>query len=110
MIRTHSKQKLNQMAHSLRSMAHPDRLKILILLGCERRLAVSEIQRSIGLTQPMTSQHLLSMKRQGVLASRKLKNKVFYFINNKNVLKVITCMDKRAQNPNTETMSSASFR
>ena len=96
-MRTHSPHKLNQMAHSLRSMAHPDRLKILLLLGCEGRLTVSEIQRFVGLTQPMTSQHLLSMRRQGVLKSKKIKNKVFYFIDNKNVLKVITCMDKCAQ-------------
>ena len=79
-------------AKALKCIAHPDRLAILNLLGCKKRCAVYDIQRSVGLTQSMTSQHLLAMKAHGVLASEKVKNSVFYFINNKNVLSVIKCM------------------
>lgn len=81
-----------EMALALKSIAHPDRLRILMLLGCEGKLSVSEIQAKIGLTQPMTSQHLLAMKARGVLMTDKRDNKVFYSIKNKDVLKVISCM------------------
>lgn len=81
-----------EMALALKSIAHPVRLRIVMLLGCERRLSVSEIQKKIGLTQSMTSQYLAAMKGRGVLVADKRDNKVFYSIKNKDVLKVISCM------------------
>ncbi|MFH1189509.1 MAG: metalloregulator ArsR/SmtB family transcription factor [Candidatus Omnitrophota bacterium] len=84
------------MAGALRSIAHPDRLRILMLLGCEKELSVSEIQAKIGLTQSMTSQHLAAMKAKGVLTADKRDNRVFYSIYNRDVLKVISCMKKCA--------------
>lgn len=80
------------MALALKSIAHPARLRMLMLLGCAKELSVSEIQDEMGLTQSMTSQHLLAMKARGVLKTEKRDNKVFYSIQNKDVLKVISCM------------------
>jgi len=84
------------MALALKSIAHPDRLRMLMLLGCSSELSVSEIQKKTNLTQSMTSQHLLAMKSRGILSSRKKENRVYYSILNKNVLKVISCMKKCA--------------
>ena len=89
--------KLEFMASALKGMAHPARIRILMLLGCSARLSVSRIQAETGLTQSMTSQHLLAMKSAGLLASEKERNKVFYFINNKDVMKVISCMNNCAE-------------
>ena len=85
---------LEQAARALKSIAHPARLKILALLGCRARMSVSELQSMSGLTQSMTSQHLAAMKRSGILASEREKNRIFYCISNKEVLKVIGCMNK----------------
>ncbi len=81
-------------ADALKSMAHPDRLRILNLLDCKKICTVTDIQRALKITQSMTSQHLLSMKAQGVLQSKKKKNKVYYSIKNPQVTKVIKCMTK----------------
>lgn len=86
------KTKMDKMALALKSIAHPDRLGMLMILGCSRSLSVSEIQSKMGLTQSMTSQHLIAMKARGVLKAEKVDNKVFYSIDNKDVLKVISCM------------------
>ena len=91
-----NREKIGQMALALKSMAHPDRLRILMLLGCSEELSVSAIQKAVGLTQAMTSQHLLAMKARGILNARKRDNKVFYSIRNKDVLKVIACMRRCA--------------
>jgi len=88
------KEQLSVMAKTLKTIAHPEKLKILMMLGCRGALSVSEIRKSSGLTQSMTSQHLLAMKAQGVLKSIKEGNRVYYSIGNKSVLKVITCMKK----------------
>jgi ArsR family transcriptional regulator len=88
------REKLTRISKVLKSIAHPDRLMILNLLGCSSALTVSEIKAATGLTQSMTSQHLISMKTRGVLVSSKKKNRVFYSISNKDVLKVISCMKK----------------
>lgn len=85
-----------RMALAIKCIAHPDRLRILMLLGCKKELSVSVIQREIGLTQSMTSQHLIAMKARGVLAAEKRDNKVFYSIYNKHVLKIIECMKQCA--------------
>ena len=92
------KGRVEQMAKALKSIAHPQKLEILMLLGCKHKLSVSHIQKEVGLTQSMTSQHLLSMKAQGVLASDKKANVVTYSIENKNVLKVISCMKNCSKN------------
>lgn len=94
MKNTADNERITEMALALKSIAHPDRLRILMLLGCKEKLSVSEIQQSIGMTQPMTSQHLAAMRARGVLAADKKDNKVFYSIGDKKVLKVISCMKK----------------
>ncbi|MDD4202566.1 MAG: metalloregulator ArsR/SmtB family transcription factor [Candidatus Omnitrophica bacterium] len=91
------KKKVAQIAKVLKTIAHPQKLEILMLLGCKQKLFVSEIQKEVGLTQSMTSQHLLAMKAQGIVCSAKKANVVMYYIANKNVLKVISCMKNCSQ-------------
>jgi len=79
-------------SQALKSISHADRLSILMLLGCGKELSVSAIQSETGLTQSMTSQHLAAMRRSGILSGKRDKNKVYYSIANKDILKVISCM------------------
>ncbi len=87
-------EKYDAIAMALKSIAHPDRLRILNLLGCEGELSVSCIKKATGLSQPMTSQHLLLMRERGILSSTRRENKVYYSIANRDVLKVIDCMKR----------------
>ncbi|MBN1794808.1 MAG: helix-turn-helix transcriptional regulator [Candidatus Omnitrophica bacterium] len=83
---------LEDVADILRSIAHPDRLQILMLLSENKELSVSEIQDAIGIKQSITSQHLTILKNRGVLVSRRSGNATLYSLTDKKVLQVIACI------------------
>ncbi len=78
-------------AEVLKAVAHPLRLQIVeILEGGER--SVGEIADALGEKQAITSQQLNLMKDKGVLASRREGAKVYYHIENPNVVRVLGCV------------------
>ncbi|MBN2128841.1 MAG: winged helix-turn-helix transcriptional regulator [Sedimentisphaerales bacterium] len=78
-------------AEVLKAVAHPLRLQIVeILEGGER--SVGEIADALGEKQAITSQQLNLMKDKGVLASRREGAKVYYRIENPNVVRVLGCV------------------
>ncbi|MFH1360238.1 MAG: metalloregulator ArsR/SmtB family transcription factor [Candidatus Omnitrophota bacterium] len=83
---------LEQAAFMLRTVAHPARIEIINLLKQRSSLAVGEIQQSLGITQSMTSQHLALLKKIGIVDYTKKANACFYYLKNKNVLKLIDCV------------------
>jgi DNA-binding transcriptional ArsR family regulator len=76
---------------ALKAMAHPLRLKILCLVG-HSELMVQDIVEAVGTSQSNVSQHLAKMREQGLLASRKEANKVFYRIDDPRILRMIAMM------------------
>ena len=88
------RQDAGRIAAAIKSIGHPDRISILLLLGCFDRLTVSDLQRRLSLTQSMTSQHLAAMRLSNILATERDKNKVYYSIANKDVLKIVSCIKK----------------
>jgi len=85
---------IEQAAKAFRSMGHPVRLEILLLLERKKTLSVGEIQKALRLSQSMTSQHLQSMRSNNILSADKHDNKVYYKIANRSVVNVISCMQK----------------
>jgi len=85
-------QKMISMAEALKSIAHPKRLRLVMILGCNKSMSVTEIQKALGISQSMTSQHLHALKINGIIKSQKNKNKVYYSIKDRNVIKLISCM------------------
>jgi len=78
-------------AEVLKAVAHPLRLMIVaVLQGGER--SVGEIMDALGEKQAITSQQLNLMKDRGVLAARREGAKVFYRIQNPNVIRVLNCV------------------
>ena len=78
-------------AEVLKAVAHPVRLHIIELLeGGE--MCVGEIAKALGGKQAITSQQLNMMKDKGVLSCRRDGARVYYRIENKNVLKVLYCI------------------
>ncbi len=78
--------KLHTLSESLKVLAHPVRLKILLLIMRHRKqkLTVTEIQQKLELLQPETSRHLSILKSKNVLNRKKEGSNVFYFMNPEN--------------------------
>ena len=71
-------------ANCIKAMAHPLRLK--------EQASVQEIVDYCGTTQSNISQHLSVLREKGILGSRKESNRVYYFVDDKRTLKLITLM------------------
>ncbi|MEN6427840.1 MAG: metalloregulator ArsR/SmtB family transcription factor [Phycisphaerales bacterium] len=78
-------------AEVLKAVAHPLRLMIVETLQDGER-SVGEIMDALGEKQAITSQQLNLMKDKGVLTSRREGAKVFYRIQNPNVIRVLGCV------------------
>ena len=78
-------------AEVLRAVAHPARLQIVELL-VPGEMCVGDIVQALGEKQATTSQQLNMMKDKGVLGSRRDGTKVYYHIENKNVIKLLNCV------------------
>lgn len=77
----------------LKHFSHPQRLLILCYLS-DGEKQVSDIQDVVGLSQSQTSQFLKRMQAEGLLGLRREKNFSFYFIQNKDVIKLLKSMQK----------------
>ncbi|MHC4617514.1 MAG: ArsR/SmtB family transcription factor [Planctomycetota bacterium] len=80
-----------QVADILKAVAHPIRLSIIeVLEGGER--CVGDIAEATGGKQAVTSQHLSMMRDKGVLVCRREGAKVYYRIENRNVIRLLHCI------------------
>ena len=75
----------------LKAVAHPVRLRIIEVLK-NREMCVGDIVQALGSKQAITSQQLNMMKDKGVLTCRRNGSKVYYRIENKNVIKLLNCV------------------
>src|SRR5690242_4445404 len=80
-------------ARLLRALAHPQRLQILCHL-VEAELPVRELERRCKASQSAVSQFLSRMKSEGLLASRREGNFVYYRVQDVKVKRLIQSMHK----------------
>jgi len=80
-----------RVAEVLKALAHPVRLQIAALLEHEER-CVGDIVAALQAKHAITSQQLSMMRDKGVLASRREGAKVYYRLNNPNVIKLLHCI------------------
>ena len=78
-------------AEVLKAVAHPVRIQIIELLE-GKEMCVGDIVKAVGGKQAITSQQLNMMKDKGVLGCRRDGVKVYYHIENKNVIKLLHCI------------------
>ena len=78
-------------AEILKAVAHPVRLQIVELLEA-KEMCVGDIVTALGGKQAITSQQLNMMKDKGVLNCRRNGTKVYYRIENQNVLRLLHCI------------------
>jgi DNA-binding transcriptional ArsR family regulator len=85
------KKAAEDVAEVLKAVAHPVRLQIIELLEAGE-MCVGDIVTALGVKQAITSQQLNMMKDKGVLNCRRDGVKVYYRIENKDVIKLLYCL------------------
>lgn len=78
-------------ARLLRALANERRLMILCQLG-ERERCVGELQPLVGLSQSALSQHLAVLRADGVVATRREGQTIWYRIADPAAAKVVTTL------------------
>jgi len=77
-----------QAAELLKAMSNENRLIILCHLG-EKEMSVNELNSFIDLSQSSLSQHLGSLRKYGLVKTRRESQTIYYSIANDSVVKLI---------------------
>ena len=81
--------KASQAAALLKLLANENRLLILCRLVKARELSVNELADAVGLSQSALSQHLAKMREEGLLATRREAQTVYYRIDNADAARLL---------------------
>jgi DNA-binding transcriptional ArsR family regulator len=81
-------------AGMLKLLANERRLKILCRLGAEREMSVGTLAQAVDLSQSALSQHLAKMRDEGLVATRRDAQTVFYRIADHNVARVLSVLKR----------------
>ncbi|WP_347717694.1 metalloregulator ArsR/SmtB family transcription factor [Sphingomonas sp.] len=76
----------------LRSLAHEGRLLVLCYLAEAGELSVGELVDRIGLSQSALSQHLAKLRAEGLVATRKNAQTVYYRVADPRVLTLLATL------------------
>lgn len=79
---------IEDVAHLLKTLAHPIRLKILCLLQ-EKERSVGELREEVKTTNANVSQHLTILRNQGIVSSRKDTNFMINRLGDDRILQLI---------------------
>ena len=82
-----------QASRVMKALGHPTRLEIGKYLR-QGEHSVADIQRHLGLIQPLTSQHLRLMHRRGIVKFRREGTTCYYSIAGTFIHKVLACLDE----------------
>lgn len=70
--------KAAEAARMLSLLANENRLLLLCFLAVEGEMTVTALAEAVGLSQPALSQHLARLREDGLVATRKASQAVFY--------------------------------
>ena len=82
--------KASQAAGLLKLLANENRLLILCRLAQAGEVSVNDLADAVGLSQSALSQHLAKMREEGLLATRRVAQTVFYRIANADAARLLT--------------------
>lgn len=82
------------LADVAKALSHPARIKILKMLTEMENCMVGNIVDQLPLAQATVSQHLKELKRVGLIQGEIDGPKICYCVNNKNLVKAKTALDK----------------
>jgi DNA-binding transcriptional ArsR family regulator len=79
---------LRRASQALKVLGSPYRLQIVtLLLNGEKN--VSELNKSLKISQPALSQHLSKLRREGILRGRHEQRQIFYYLTNPHVIRLL---------------------
>lgn len=84
--------KAAEAAGFLKLIANENRLLILCRLAVARELSVNDLVEAVGLSQSALSQHLAKMREDGLLATRREAQTVFYRIADPNAARLLALL------------------
>jgi DNA-binding transcriptional ArsR family regulator len=84
--------KAAEAARMLKLLANEHRLLILCQLVLTPEMSVNDLAAAVGLSQSALSQHLAKMRDEGLLATRRAAQTVFYRISDPNAARVLTLL------------------
>ncbi len=84
--------KASQAASLLKLLANENRLLILCRLVKARELSVNDLADAVGLSQSALSQHLAKMREEGLLATRREAQTVYYRIDNADAARLLSLL------------------
>ena len=79
-------------ASVLKLLGHEGRLRVLCYLAEAGEVSVGELTSKIGLSQSALSQHLARLRAEGLVATRKQSQSVFYRIAEPKVLDLLNAL------------------
>jgi ArsR family transcriptional regulator, virulence genes transcriptional regulator len=84
--------KASQAAQLLKLLANENRLLILCRLALSREVSVNDLADAVGLSQSALSQHLAKMREEGLLATRREAQTVYYRIADPNAARLLVLL------------------
>ena len=81
--------KAAEVASLLKLLANENRLLILCRLALKGEMPVNELVAAVGLSQSALSQHLAKMREEGLLATRREAQTVFYRMADENAARLL---------------------
>lgn len=84
--------KAAEAARLLRLLANESRLLVLCRLAGEGEMGVGALAEAVGLSQPALSQHLARLREDGLVATRREAQSVFYRIADPKVGRVLALL------------------
>ena len=84
--------KAAEAAGFLKLLANENRLLILCRLALAREFSVNDLAEAVGLSQSALSQHLAKMRDEGLLATRREAQTVFYRIADPNASRLLALL------------------
>lgn len=88
----------------LRALSHETRLMVLCRLG-QGEMSVGEINDAVGLSQSALSQHLAKLRAEGLVATRREGQTIFYRIADTRVVALIAALHDIFCKPSKERKS-----
>jgi DNA-binding transcriptional ArsR family regulator len=76
----------------LRTLAHPQRLRIVEVLERVEQMPVHVLVQETGFAQAVVSHHLSQMRRVGLVASERRGKEMWYTICDPRVLSILNCI------------------
>lgn len=83
---------LKMAARVLRSLSHPQRLRIVEKIELAGRLTVGRLVKETGIPQAIVSQHLAVLRTAHILEREARGNERHYFIAHPNVVNILNCI------------------